>query len=312
MLSRWVVPTARRLGLRVESPTAGVWLVQSPRAGRDPINMRAIDESTWLCERRQKRRMLRVGEPEARTDLLVDEASARTDMHHVQKGLSDWLLAEQVAWVLRELDINCVLDVGANIGQFARSVRRAGYQGRIVSFEPLPALVEKLTARAARDHDWRVFDCGLGDADAEAQINVTPGTMSSLLEPSPFGKQWSARLRDMQPQTIQLRRLDSVFDEATARIPNPRVYLKMDTQGYDLQTFRGAGDRLADVLGMQSEVSCIPIYDGMPRLPEQLSEYESAGFELAGMFPVTRHRATMRVIEFDVVLIRADAKRARH
>jgi hypothetical protein len=58
---------------------------------------------------------------------------------------------------------------------------------------------------------------------------------------------------------------------------------------------------------MQSEVACVPIYDGMPRLPDQIAAYESAGFEITGMFPVTRHRASMRVIEFDVTMVRTDA-----
>ena len=58
---------------------------------------------------------------------------------------------------------------------------------------------------------------------------------------------------------------------------------------------------------MQSEVACVPIYDGMPRLPEQLEEYESRGFEVAGMFMVSRDVPTMRVIEFDMTLVRPAA-----
>ena len=44
-------------------------------------------------------------------------------------------------------------------------------------------------------------------------------------------------------------------------------------------------------------------------MPEQLSEYEAAGFEISGLFPVTRHRQSMRVIEFDVTMVRAEAVR---
>ena len=138
-------------------------------------------------------------------------------------------------------------------------------------------------------------------------MNVSPGTMSSLLPSSGFGKGWSAKLRDMNTQEIEVRRLDSMFAEATAGIDIPRVYLKMDTQGYDLKTFRGAGAYLDQVVGMQSEVSCVPIYDGMPRLPEQITEYEAEGFENVGMYEVSRDPSTMRVIEFDVVMVRAGA-----
>jgi hypothetical protein len=101
-----------------------------------------------------------------------------------------------------------------------------------------------------------------------------------------------------------------VFDDAVAGLSDPRVYLKLDTQGFDLQAFEGAGERVGEILAMQSEVACVPIYDGMPRLPEQLQVYEAAGFEVAGLFPVSRDVPTLRVIEFDVVMVRAEAMRA--
>src|SRR3712207_8983438 len=51
----------------------------------------------------------------------------------------------------------------------------------------------------------------------------------------------------------------------------------------------------------RSEVSCLPVYDGMPLMAEQLTAYERAGFEITGMFSVSRDGPTLRVIEFDVV-----------
>jgi len=155
-------------------------------------------------------------------------------------------------------------DVGASVGQYARMLRRAGYTGRIVSFEPLPHLVERLRRASRDDPDWIVMDCGLGDEDTKAEINVVRGTMSSMLEPSEFGEGWSRTLRDRgdRTETVNIRRLDGVLDEAVAGLDQPRVYLKMDTQGFDLQAFSGAGDRVGEILGLQSELACVPIYDG--------------------------------------------------
>ncbi len=210
--------------------------------------------------------------------------------------------------MLQKLEINCVLDVGANQGQFARRLRQLGFTGRIASFEPVLHALTDLRLAAESDPDWFVHPYALGESDGTAEINVAPGrgTMSSMLGPSEFGREWSLKLRDTHTETIEVRRLDSVLDDAIGDLRNPRILLKLDTQGFDLPAFRGAGKRQAELLALQSEVACVPIYADMPRMPEQLSEYESAGFEVSAMFPVTRHRKSMRVIEFDVLMVRPD------
>ena len=57
--------------------------------------------------------------------------------------------------LLETLDINCVLDVGANKGQFVEKVRGIGFRGRIVSFEPLRREFTQLSSRFRGDAQWR-------------------------------------------------------------------------------------------------------------------------------------------------------------
>lgn len=278
------------------------------RAGYDVTRLR---DDAWLVQRPgaagPRLSAHRIGRPKLGTHLVVDQAAARRAPYQHQKSLGNYLAGENLVWLLRELRIDCVLDVGANTGQFARQLRGLGFAGRIVSFEPVAHVLAELRAAAASDPDWLVMPYGLGEEDGPVEINVVPGTMSSLLDTSEFGRSWSDKLRESHKETIEVRRLDSVLDEATAGLAAPRVLLKLDTQGFDLQAFRGAGDRIKDVVALQSEVACVPIYDDMPRLPEQLTAYESEGFEITGMFPVSRHVPTLRVIEFDVVMVRPEA-----
>jgi FkbM family methyltransferase len=237
-------------------------------------------------------------------DLLVDDKRLRRNLSMAQKRVGEYFLGEEVARLLRATRVNLVLDVGANLGQYALGLRRAGYLGRIASFEPVAAPFARLSAAAEGDELWSVHPYALGAEDGTAEINRVPGTMSSMLPASEFGKRWSGRLRQQRAETIEVRRLESVLDDVTEDLDPVRAYLKMDTQGFDLQVFEGARAALGRVVAMQSEVSCVPIYDGMPRLPEQWTVYENAGFEAVGVYPVTRDAQTLRAIEFDLVMVR--------
>ena len=240
------------------------------------------------------------------------ELLARDDMTPKQefalhKRAQNHLGARHVASVLRHYRVNCVFDVGANIGQYGRQLRELGYRGRIVSFEPVPAMAEKLREVAAQDHDWRVHEMALGREDGSAEINVVFGSMSSMLGPTEFGNTRYKRFQKTRTVEIPLRRLEGLMDQALEGIEAPRPYLKMDTQGFDLEAYAGAGKRVEEFVGLQSEVALMQIYEGMPRMAEAMAVYEADGFEVTGMYPVTREEDTGRVLEFDCVMVRADA-----
>jgi FkbM family methyltransferase len=277
-----------------------------------PIAGQRLKEGVWLLQRAPKRlRATRVGPPRLGVFLLAEPNAVRRHLRAYQHALTTHLQEELLGGLLRRLDVNVVLDVGANRGQFAQLVRRIGYTGRVVSYEPVSSNLAPLRAAAASDPDWIVEDFALGDVESTARINVSggPGKLSSLLPSNAFGRERFENLRDevSTTETIQVRRLDAVFDRAVDGIDPPRVLLKLDTQGYDLPALTGAGDCLEDVVLLQSEVSCIPIYDGMPHLTEQIATYEASGFAVAGRYPVSRDPASLAVIELDLLMVRRGA-----
>ncbi|QIK66323.1 FkbM family methyltransferase [Nocardioides sp. HDW12B] len=289
---------------------SGGWLLRGPAPRGRRLVVEQVDEDTWLVRRRGAGRVLRpLGPDSLRTGLLVDPQEVRRHplVHELQ--LLRHLGEQHVGIVLRRLGINVVLDVGANRGQYGRALRAAGYAGRIVSFEPVPASAEVLEERTADDPDWQVHRCALGAEETTLDIHVGKGQgrLSSLLPASDFGREWNPRIDTTTTLAVPVRRLDGLLDEVLAGVEDPRIYLKLDTQGFDLQAFAGAGDRIDEVLAMQSEVSLVPLYESMPHVTEQLATYERAGFGLTGIFPVVRDGRTMRIIEFDAMMVRAPA-----
>jgi FkbM family methyltransferase len=197
------------------------------------------------------------------------------------------------------------------ISRLGWTVRRLGRRAVVVSApggpaveKPVPATFAELEAAAAGDPRWTVRQCALGAADGTTTINAVHGTMSSLLAPTAFGARRYPRLRAPAPVEVPLRRLDGLLDELLAGLEEPRPFLKLDTQGYDLEAFAGLGPRTAELAGLQSELSVMPIYEAMPAMAEALAAFEAAGFALTALHPVSREDATGRVIEFDCVMVR--------
>ncbi len=209
--------------------------------------------------------------------------------------------------LLREMEIDVVIDAGAYKGSYARELRSWGFKGKILSFEPVPGSYAKLCQTMRGDPDWSGLQYGLSDSSRKAVINTYPANdFNSLLalrdeamEAYEFGGSKSTEVE------IQLRRLDEVLPALLAGSESPRVFLKMDTQGHDLSVFNGALGVLDRIVGLQSELAVIQLYQGAPTISESLSVYREHGFIPVGFHSVSQTLRGNRVTpEFDVLFSR--------
>jgi FkbM family methyltransferase len=209
--------------------------------------------------------------------------------------------------VFGRLGIDHVLDVGAHRGDYGAFLRRLGYRDRITSFEPVEETFRSLSARCARDPLWDCYRLALGGHNGTGTIKVTQGTdLSSFLAPSRYGlDRFPGLTKVVREEEVRLRRLDSLlpslFDAGT-----DRLFLKIDAQGWDLEVLRGAEEVLPLVTAVQMEIAVKPIYEHMPTCLDALGHLERRGFEVTGLFPVTRDDE-LRVLEFDLIVIRTSA-----
>jgi len=221
-------------------------------------------------------------------------------------GLFRRLSAEDLRTVLHENAIDLVLDVGANLGQFASQLRRASeYRGRIVSFEPVRDVFDQLRSRAAGDPLWETRCMALGRRNTVAEINVSnESDFTSFLPLERYAtEQFNNHPSTVGTELVEVRRLEDVLDEVAPGWEDARIFLKLDTQGYDLEVFAGLGSAVGHMRALLSELSLIPVYAGMPHLTESITRYEEAGFGIVGMYPVTRESSTRCVIEFDCLMV---------
>ena len=183
-------------------------------------------------------------------------------------------------------------------------LRRLGYQGRIVSIEPVGEVFETLRATAAGDRDWITLNTACGSRNESRSINVfEANTFSSFLTPSSnMPAIGSSPIK--RTETVSVRRLDSLFDEAIGGLDDPQVFLKTDAQGLDLEVLKGAGECISRIDGLQLEIAVIPLYVDVPDYLEVLSYCRERGFEPTGFFPIVNSPTTGHLIECDAVLTR--------
>lgn len=214
-------------------------------------------------------------------------------------------LVKHLQNVFAAYNIDCVINVGANKGQFHDLLRQeVGFQGRILSFEPVRKYADALEAEARNDALWRVFPYALGSTTGETTINVTksPG-LNSILEPRTDAVPgfWNeGGVTDIE--TIMVKSLDEVLRINGLDCKLDSAYLKLDTQGFDLEVLKGASTALKSIPALQTEASIRPIYVGMPDYKECINYLVGKGFQISGLFPVT-HDDAFRLIEFDCVMI---------
>lgn len=182
-----------------------------------------------------------------------------------------------LAHYLHLLKVDCVFDIGANVGQFGQKLRRIGYEKRIESFEPIVSPFKLLTALTEKDNLWRAHNYAIGDQDTSLKINILENNpSSSFLTITDEVKQSGVSFDLVGTEAVQVKKLDTIFDEV--RTDAERVYLKIDTQGFERNVIMGATETLSRVQAVQMEVSLVPNYSGELLIEQTIEMMRNQGF----------------------------------
>jgi len=199
--------------------------------------------------------------------------------------------------------VNLVYDIGANVGQFAVELRRSGYRGRIISFEPLQSAFGKLSEAAEGDPLWEARNYALGHEERTAEINVAENSWSSsLLGILPAHVSAAPHSAYVGTQPVRVKTLDSVF--VTDCKPEDHTFVKIDTQGFTKRVLEGSEKSLASVRGLQIEMSLVHLYEGEPLIDELVSFLRGRGFTLVYVFPEFFDERTGQQLQVNGLFVR--------
>jgi FkbM family methyltransferase len=210
--------------------------------------------------------------------------------------------AHCVAAILRKQQVNMVLDVGANTGQFADWIRKIGYAGRILSFEPLSEAHQALCRAAEPDSEWKVAPrMALGSVSGETVIHVARnGVSSSELHMNLTHQSAAPDSIYVDVESVILNRLDTVCSFAL----DDRLLLKIDVQGNEKAVLEGAAGAIKHCRAIIVEMSLVPLYDGQSMAIELWEYLISLGFQAHHFNPGFKDSQSGRLLQMDGIFAR--------
>tara|TARA_R110002074_G_scaffold386404_1_gene568084 strand:- start:2168 stop:2890 length:723 start_codon:yes stop_codon:yes gene_type:complete len=198
-----------------------------------------------------------------------------------------------------------VIDVGANVGQYGAEILARRPKLKVVSFEPTTTAHEALVLRAARHMNWLVGERGaIGEANGNVEINISGNSVSSSILDMLSSHQTAAPGSSyVSKESVVVRRLDNVLDKYVH--PTEKLYLKIDTQGYEKQVLDGSDGVLKQIWGIQAELSFVDLYKDQCHGLDLIDLVKGLGFNLYGFSNGFRDEKTKELLQADGFFIRS-------
>lgn len=203
--------------------------------------------------------------------------------------------------MLEHYGIKTLVDVGANVGQYAQMSRRAGYSGRILSFEPLGSAFERLSKAAATDPKWDTVRCAVGAEQGTVALNVSENSIFSSILPALDNAETASGggARAVAVEDVPVDTLDTLMPVAPGA-----TMVKIDVQGFERAVLDGGSKAIENASIVEMELSPQPVYDGGMLMDEAVGRLSAAGLTLALTENLLMDAVTGRSLQFDGIFVR--------
>ncbi|BAY12877.1 FkbM family methyltransferase [Calothrix sp. NIES-2098] len=224
-------------------------------------------------------------------------------MLRYQGGIPNTFLLLNQPW-FHSLNIETILDIGANVGQFALTINTLLPKARIYSFEPLTDCYEKLKARMADCKTFSAFNLALGDESGSLIFERNAySPSSSFLKIADVHKKAFPKTQATETLEVKIDRLDNIAQQLA--IANPYM-VKIDVQGYEYQVLRGGEQTIKNARLVITETSFVTLYDNQPLFNDVYNNLINWGFTYVGALDQLYNPQDGRVLQADSIFIKSE------
>lgn len=175
-------------------------------------------------------------------------------------SIDEYLKLNQT-WLIKT-DIKTILDIGANVGQFASLIHEVLPSAMIYSFEPLEDCYKKLQERMRKVDKFKAFNIALGDANGELTFHRNEHSPSSSVLPmTNLHKQKYPHAVKYTVIKVKSKKLDD-FAEELKIVDN--LLIKVDVQGFEGKVIAGGKNTIRRAAILILETSFQPLYIDQP------------------------------------------------
>ncbi|MGJ5675438.1 MAG: FkbM family methyltransferase [Nostochopsis sp.] len=201
-----------------------------------------------------------------------------------------------------DFNISTVLDIGANVGQFAVTINKVLPKAKIYSFEPLPECFDKLKARMVNVEKFSGFNLAIGEETGELDFefnNFSPS--SSFLKMNNLHQQEFPETKKSQIVKVKVERLDAIVEEVDITYP---LLIKIDTQGYEDKVLSGGSKTIQRATVLIIETSFVELYDEQPLFNDIYTKLRNWGFSYAGSLEQLVSHETGQILQADSIFLK--------
>lgn len=204
---------------------------------------------------------------------------------------------------LKSYDIGTILDIGANIGQFAVEARKFFPEALIYSFEPIDDCYNDLLKQLENDDKFKAFNFALGEENKEEAININSySPSSSILKLAELHKNNFSYAQEDSIQKIKVKKLDEIFDSLDKK---GNILIKMDVQGYEDRVIGGGKLSILKAKVIIIETSFAPLYEGQMLFNDINGLLKELGYSYTGSLCQKKSPLNGIILSQDSLFVRA-------
>ncbi len=204
-------------------------------------------------------------------------------------------------WI-KAAQINTILDIGANTGQYSSAAHAVLPLAMIYSFEPLADCYRQLTRRMSGARGFQAFNVALGAEGGSTTFYRNVFTQSSsVLDMAPLHRRTFPWTAESAPVMVEMRRLDSFWPDLVLK---PNVLVKIDVQGYEDRVLLGGERVIRRASYVIVETSFESLYEGQASFETVYDIMMNYGFRYAGNLDQLESPVDGRILQADALFVR--------